>query len=154
MRRSCEASILIEAPVQTVWDVVSDVTRVGEWSGECQSCTWLDGAVAPVRGARFRGRNRRGGMRWARLNEVTEVAPPHTLVWRTVPHVPYFDSTEWQLTLTEEGPGTRVAESFRILRLSKPEEWVFSIVMPAHRDRSVDLTSDLDRLKSLLEVRA
>lgn len=35
VRRDCEARITIEAPVEDVWNVISDVTRVGEWSGEC-----------------------------------------------------------------------------------------------------------------------
>ena len=30
-----QARITIEAPVEDVWNVISDVTRVGEWSWEC-----------------------------------------------------------------------------------------------------------------------
>ena len=55
MRRECEASVIVAAPPEAVWAVVSDVTRVGEWSGECRACVWLGEAVAPVPGARFRG---------------------------------------------------------------------------------------------------
>jgi hypothetical protein len=152
MRRSCEASAVIEAPIDAVWNVVSDVTRVGEWSGECQGCVWVGGASSPVPGAQFRGRNRRGLMRWTRLNQVTRADPPHTFVWRTVAHFPYLDSSEWQLSLAEEGSATRVTEAFQILRLSKAMEGLLNIVMPAHRDRSADLAADLNRLKSLVEV--
>ena len=151
MRRSCEASAVIDAPIDAVWKVVSDVTRVGEWSGECQGCAWVGGADSPVAGAQFRGRNRRGSMRWTRLNEVTKAEPPHTLVWRTVPRFPYLDSVEWKLILAEEGSTTRITEEFEILRLSRAMEGVISVVMPAHRDRSADLAADLERLKSLVE---
>ena len=102
-------------------------------------------------GAQFRGRNRRGSMRWTRLNEVTKAEPPHTLVWRTVPRFPYLDSVEWKLILAEEGSTTRITEEFEILRLSRAMEGVISVVMPAHRDRSADLAADLERLKSLVE---
>lgn len=152
MRRSCEASATIEAPIDAVWNVVSDVTRVGEWSGECQGCAWVGGADSPVPGAQFRGRNRRGSMRWTRLNQVIEAEPPHTFVWRTVARFPYLDSVEWKLILAEERSATRVIEAFEILRLSKAVEGVLNVVMPAHRDRSADLAADLDRLKSLVEA--
>ena len=33
--------------------VVSDVTRIGEWSGECRSCVWVGDVHDPVVGARF-----------------------------------------------------------------------------------------------------
>jgi len=41
MRRECEASVVIEAPPEAVWSVISDVTRVGEWSGECRRGEWI-----------------------------------------------------------------------------------------------------------------
>jgi uncharacterized protein YndB with AHSA1/START domain len=152
MRRSCEASVAIKAPIDAVWNVVSDVTRVGEWSGECQGCDWVGGADSPVPGAQFRGRNRRGSMRWTRLNQVIKAVPPHMFVWRTVARFPYLDSVEWKLILAEESSATRVTEAFEILRLSKAMESVINVVMPAHRDRSADLAADLDRLKSLVEA--
>ena len=53
--KSCEASVVVDAPVDAVWSLVSDVTRTGEWSVECRGVEWLDGASGPVKGARFRG---------------------------------------------------------------------------------------------------
>ena len=152
MRRSCEASVVIDAPIDAVWNVVSDITRVGEWSGECRDCTWVGGADFPVPGARFQGRNRRGTMRWSRLNEVIRAEPPHTFVWQTVARFPYLDSVEWQLCLAQNESATRVTEAFEILRLSKAMERILNVAMPAHRDRSADLAADLDRLKSLIEA--
>jgi uncharacterized protein YndB with AHSA1/START domain len=152
MRRSCEASVVIVAPIDAVWSVVSDVTRVGEWSGECRGCTWVGGADFPVPGARFQGRNRRGSIRWTRLNEVIRAEPPHTFVWKTVARFPYLDSVEWQLRLAENESATRVTEAFEILRLSKAMEGTLNVVMPAHRDRSADLAADLYRLKSLVQA--
>jgi hypothetical protein len=56
---------LIEAPREVVYDLVTDVTRMGEWSPECVACEWVDGATGPAVGARFRGRNRHGLARWS-----------------------------------------------------------------------------------------
>jgi uncharacterized protein YndB with AHSA1/START domain len=144
--------VVIEAPIEAVWSVVSDVTRVGEWSGECRGCSWVGGADGPVPGAQFRGRNRRGSVRWSRLNEVVRAEPPYSLVWRTIARFPYLDSTEWRVSLVEDGPTTRVTEAFQIVRLSNTIERLLNVVMPAHRDRSADLAADLSRLKSLVEA--
>jgi uncharacterized protein YndB with AHSA1/START domain len=151
MRRGCRASVTIEAPAEAVWEVVSDVTRVGEWSGECHGCAWEQGSLGAVRGARFRGRNRRGGFRWTRLNEVTDVDPPRRLKWRTVPRFPYPDSVQWELSLLETDSGTTVTESFEVVKIPKVMEWGIGVAMPAHRDRSADLGEDLLRLKKVVE---
>src|SRR5436309_1712135 len=45
-----EASIDIAAPPERVYDVVTDVTRMGERSPECYRCEWLDGATQAVVG--------------------------------------------------------------------------------------------------------
>lgn len=151
MRRKCEAHVTVAASPETVWAVISDVTRVGEWSGECRGCVWVGDADAASPGARFRGRNRRAGFRWTRLNEIVVAQPPHTLVWRTVPRVPYPDSVEWRLTVEEGEGGTLVSESFEVLDMPRLMEWAVSVAVSAHRDRSGDLAEDLARLKTLVE---
>ena len=52
---SCRVEAEVAAPVEAVWQVVSDVTRTGEWSHECLGVEWLDGATRAAVGARFRG---------------------------------------------------------------------------------------------------
>lgn len=151
MRRTCEARVVIGASPQSIWDVVSDVTRVGEWSGECRGCTWVGGARTATPGARFRGHNRRGGLRWTRLNEVVRAEPPQSLVWRTVARPPYPDVVEWEVRLTPHEEGTLVSETFRVLEMPKIMERLVEVFVPAHRDRSSDLTEDLDRLRALVE---
>jgi hypothetical protein len=49
----------IAAPLEVVWDLISDITRIGEWNVESRSCEWLAGATDPMPGARCRRRNRR-----------------------------------------------------------------------------------------------
>lgn len=154
VRRDCEARITIEAPVEDVWNVISDVTRVGEWSGECRRCEWVGDPAKLAPGARFRGGNRRGWMRWARLNEVDVADAPNELVWHTVFDATHRDSTEWRLSLRSTPDGTELTQSFRILRLSRPMEAFLGLVQPAHRDRSNDLADDLARLKTVVEAGA
>jgi uncharacterized protein YndB with AHSA1/START domain len=153
LRHTCAAEVLIHQPPDAVWAVVADVTRVGEWSGECRGCTWVDGASGPVAGARFVGRNRRGGLRWRRLNEIVVADAPRLLVWRTVPHGVYRDSVEWRLTLRADQRGTRVTEFYRIDHIPRCMEWAISLFFAPHRDRTRDLRADLERLAAILEDR-
>jgi hypothetical protein len=77
------ASVTIAAEPGAIWDMVSDVTRMGEWSPECTSCRWVGRRREPVVGARFVGFNRRGWARWATTNEVVEAEPGTAFAFRT-----------------------------------------------------------------------
>lgn len=151
MKRTSAAETIIDAPAKAIWAVICDVTRVGEWSGECRGCSWVGEVRAPVLGARFQGANRRSWLRWTRLNEVITANEPAQLVWRTIPNGPYPDSVEWQIDLVPETAAPGVRESFTVLAMPRLMEWLLWVVVPAHRDRTHDLESDLKRLKSLAE---
>lgn len=140
-----QVAVTVDAGIDEVWDVVRDVTRVGEWSHECVGATWLGGADGPAPGARFRGRNRAGLFRWGRVCEIVS-ADPYELVWMTVPTALYPDSSEWRITLTEVDGGTRIAQQFRVLRAPKVLAVLYALLIPAHRDRTRALVEDLTRL--------
>jgi hypothetical protein len=38
--RSCRVEVIADAPIASVWRVVADVTRTGEWSHECHHVAW------------------------------------------------------------------------------------------------------------------
>jgi len=56
------ATTAVRASAEMVYDRISDVTRMGEWSPENQGGEWLDGATGAAVGARFRSRNKRKGV--------------------------------------------------------------------------------------------
>jgi uncharacterized protein YndB with AHSA1/START domain len=58
------ARIEIAATPEQVYRLITDITRMGEWSPECYRCKWLSGSGAAVPGARFRGYNKLGPFRW------------------------------------------------------------------------------------------
>jgi hypothetical protein len=64
----------IDAPPEAIYDLVADVTWMGEWSPECIGCEWVDGATGPAVGARFRGRHRSGLARWSTSREWSPLA--------------------------------------------------------------------------------
>jgi iron-sulfur cluster repair protein YtfE (RIC family) len=140
-------AVVVEAGIDAVWDVVRDPTRVGEWSHECVHGEWV-GDVADARpGARFRGRNKQGLFRWGRLCEVVR-AEPYELVWRTVPSRFYPDSTEWAIRLERVDGGTRIEQTFQLVKGTVLEP-VYALFIPAHRDRTDALKQDLERIGAL-----
>lgn len=53
--------------------------------------------------------------------------------------------------MAETVSGTRVTESFQVLTMPKIMEWGVGLFVPAHLDRSNDLSADLARLKQVTE---
>lgn len=106
-------TLWMDAPIEAVWDLVSDVTRIGEFSPETFEAEWTGGASAPAKGATFRGHVKRNGIGpvyWAPC-KVTECDPPRVfeftvLAGRRV--------NNWGYELTEKEDGTEVTEYFRL----------------------------------------
>ena len=86
VQKQSRVEVVVDATVRQVWEVISDVTRIGEWSHECHAARWLDDDDGPSPGVRFRGRNRAGWARWGRTCEIVTVDPPSQIVWRTPSH--------------------------------------------------------------------
>jgi uncharacterized protein YndB with AHSA1/START domain len=66
-----EVTERIDAPAAKVYELVSDLPRMGEWSPENTGGRWLGGATAAEPGARFHGTNRAGWRRWSTTVTVT-----------------------------------------------------------------------------------
>jgi hypothetical protein len=67
-------------------------------------------------------------------------------VWRTVPTPLYPDSTEWAIRLHSADGGTRIEQTFAVIRAPKLLDVLYALIIPAHRDRTAALTEDLRRL--------
>jgi hypothetical protein len=147
--RTGQVDTVVAAPIDAVWNIVTDVTRVGEWSHECRRVEWLDGADEAAPGARFRGTNKAGPWKWSRVNEVLVADEPRTFAWRTVPTRRFPDSSEWRIELEAVDNGTRITQSYRVVRVPAVLAVLYAIVVPTHRDRNTGLADDLRRLGEL-----
>lgn len=146
VQKNSRLEVEVDATVQQVWEVISDVTRIGEWSHECHSARWLDHARGIVPGARFRGRNRAGWARWSRTSEIVTVDPPCEIVWRTVPTRLFPDSTQWRIRLEPREGRTLITQSFTVLRAPWLLDRLYARLIPAHQDRDARLAEDLARI--------
>jgi hemerythrin-like domain-containing protein len=142
--------VTTSASPRAVWNVLADVTRVREWSHECRTARWLDGASEAAAGVRFTGSSRSGFMRWSRACTFTEFDEPHEMAWVTHGGI-YGDNTEWRFRLEPTDSGTRIIQSYRILSLPVWFDRVIALTLPAHHDRRAALQGDLMRLAALAE---
>lgn len=98
-----QAQIDINAPVSRVWDLISDFSRMPQWSPQCRLMKPL-GAVRP--GTRTVNLNRRGYLFWPTTCTITEVIPEQKLAFRV-----NTNGTVWSYELEPTAEGTRVIES-------------------------------------------
>lgn len=110
---SGEASRHIAAPPGTLYDLVSDVTQMGQWSPECIRCEWIDGATGPAVGARFKGTSKRGLVRWSTTPRVVTAEPGRVFAFATTHRG--HDETKWTYRFEPDGDGTVVTETFEML---------------------------------------
>ena len=62
-------SIVISRSPEDLYDLVSDITRMGNWSPVCKDCWWDEGA-GPEVGAWFTGRNELPDRTWETRSEI------------------------------------------------------------------------------------
>src|SRR4029077_15520556 len=109
-----EVSVHVDAPPEQVWALVSDVTRIGEFSPATFEARWTRGSTGPEVGASFKGHVKRNG-----------VGPPYWSPCQATARVPKaafqcaggrddLTLTNWGYRMEPEGSGTKVTEYFRI----------------------------------------
>ncbi len=98
-----QAQVDINAPVSTVWSLISDFRRMRQWSPQCR----LMQPLGPVRpGTRTFNLNRRNLMVWPTTSTIVEVVPEQKLAFRV-----NANNTVWSYELQPIPSGTRVIES-------------------------------------------
>ena len=102
-------SIVVACDVQAVYDLVSDVTRTGEWSPVCRACWWDEGA-GPTVGSWFTGRNEVPGRTWETRSQVTAADPG-----RAFGFVVGGNLVSWSFGLRPVEGGTELSESWEFL---------------------------------------
>jgi hypothetical protein len=151
-----EASVHVQVPPEKVYDLVSDVTRMGEWSPECRQCEWLDDATGPAVGARFKGSNRNGIARWSTKPRVVTAEDGSEFAF--VIGFRGKDITKWSYRFEPEGDGTKVVESFELLNDMPGSVAFFEKYLMRVKDRRADLVNDmhatLARIKAAAEGNA
>lgn len=135
-----------------VWDLVTDITRIGEFSPETFEAEWLGGASGPETGARFRGhvrRNGRGPVYWTVCTVVTCV-PGREFAF-TVAGPGGRTVNTWRYRLENGAAGTDVTESFELT--DTPLMRLYWMVAGSARGRTNlnGMRATLERIKAVTE---
>jgi uncharacterized protein YndB with AHSA1/START domain len=111
MTNQVSVTVEIDAPAERVFAMVSDVTRMCEWSPENESAKWLGGATGPQPGARFRGTNRNGKKKWNTVAKIDRLEPGRAFSFHV--SATGLKVAEWRYELepTARG-GCRVTETW------------------------------------------
>ena len=139
---------LIDASPDDAYRLVSDVTRMGDWSPETTSCRWIGGASGPAVGARFRGSNRKGWRRWSTTCTVAAADEGRRFAfdvsWGRLP------IARWSYEFAAEGDGTRVRETWADRRPAWMARFdpVFMGIDDRSRHNRATMETTLERLRS------
>ena len=114
-----QVTLDIAAPPQAVWDLVTDVTRIGEFSPETFEARWTRGSTGPEVGATFKGHVKRNGIGptyWSGCR-VTRCEPPTDTAEGVFEFCVGTDDVavnNWGYRIAPDGSGgSRVTEYFR-----------------------------------------
>src|SRR3954466_5105618 len=143
-------TVHINAAPEKVWDVVSDVTKIGRYSPETFEGEWLDGATGPAVGAKFRGhvkRNGKGPIYWTTC-VVTASEPGREFAFGVGGDKPL---NVWRYQLEPAGDGTDVTESFALAQTAPLRLYWALLGWARGRTNRDGMRTTLERIKAEVE---
>jgi hypothetical protein len=140
------------ASPEIVWDLVSDVTRIGEFSPETFEAVWLRGATGPAVGARFKGHVKRNGVGptyWT-VCEVTACEPGEHFEFAVL--VSDQLANRWGYRIRAVDGGSEVTESFRLP--ANAISRIYWALLGWHRGRANErgMRQTLERIRAVAEA--
>jgi Polyketide cyclase / dehydrase and lipid transport len=102
-------SVMVARTPEELYDMVADVTRMGEWSPVCKACWWED-ASGPEAGAWFSGRNEMPERTWETRSQVVRADRGREFAF-----VVGGSWVRWAYTFTAVDGGTQLTESWEFL---------------------------------------
>jgi hypothetical protein len=143
----------MDAEPLAVWELISDITKMGTYSPEVFEAEWLDGATGPAVGARYRGhvkRNEIGPTYWTEC-KVTECVPGEVFEFAVVFRDKAMNTWRYEM-VPADGGGTDVTESFRLADNLFSKVWrPLGGFLRENRNRR-DMLRTLERVKAVAEA--
>jgi hypothetical protein len=146
-------SVHIDASPDRIWELVSDVTKIGRYSPETFEAKWVEPAFGPAVGAKFRGhvkRNVWGPTYWTTCT-VTECEPGRSFFFGVGNGEKPLSVWGYRLESAPEG-GTNVTESFELApTLGLRLYWALLGWSRGKTNRN-DMRTTLERIKAEVEA--
>jgi hypothetical protein len=144
-------TVHMAAPAAKIWDLVSDVTKIGRYSPETFEAEWLEGATCPAVGAKFRGHVKRNGwgpVYWTTCT-VTECVPERAFAFGVGSGEKPLNV--WSYRLDPSGDGTDVTESFALTQTALLRLYWAVLGWSRGRTNRNDMRTTLERIKAEVE---
>ena len=149
-----DVTLHIDAPPAEVWALVSDITKMGEYSPEVVEAEWVGGATGPAVGARYRGHVRRNEnwpiLYWTTC-EITECVPGEVFEFAVM--MRDRPVNRWRYEFRAAGTGTDVTESFDLGDNAWTKVWRPLGGFLRERRNRRDMLKTLERVKAVAERR-
>jgi hypothetical protein len=139
------------ATPEKIWELVSDVTKIGLYSPETFEAEWLEGATGPAVGAKFRGhvkRNGKGPTYWTTCT-VRESVPGREFSFGVGPSDKPLNI--WSYHLEPSGDGTDVTESFQLAQTAPLRLYWAVLGWSRGRTNRNGMRTTLERVKAEVE---
>lgn len=136
-----------------VWELLADITRIGELSPETFEGEWRGGATGPVLGARFRGHVRRNGVGpvyWSNCR-VTACEPGRSFGFEVFGPKHMVLNT-WRHDIEPTATGSWVSESFQLSGMPATRIYWFLLGRWRGRTNRRGMTQTLTRAKEILDA--
>lgn len=104
---------------EILWDLITNVERIGEFSPECAEAWWVAGFPSHAIGGRFEGRNRVEAdgdtYEWTRPCDVVAYDPPRHFAYTVGDRFDGTPATRWTFRITPTDAGCLVEQRFEHL---------------------------------------
>jgi len=149
--RELRAETTIAAPPDQVWDALTDLRRMGEWSPEVVRMVPLKPGGLKL-GQQYLGINRRKAVIWPSRSVIAQLDHGRSLAWDT-----RSSGARWIYDLEPEASGTRVVHRRPVPRRLTFLSNAFATLFLGGRDHHADdlerdMQQTLDRLKAAVEA--
>lgn len=146
-----DVSVWVDAPPAQVWALVTDVTRIGEFSPETFEAQWTRGSTGPEVGAHFKGHVKRNGVGptyWSACR-VTRCEPDRSFEFSVGTGKTTF--TNWGYRLMAQAGGTLVSEYYRLEPAWHTSVYWAVLGRLRRRTNRKGMQKTLERMKAALE---
>jgi hypothetical protein len=148
-----EVELEIEADAGLLYDMVSDLPCIGEWSPECERVDWEGDVQVPTKGTTFVGHNAVGPGRRIRYSRHGEVlAAERGKEFTFITDEGGRPSTLWRYRFEPTANGTKVTEGYEV-RWIPTWARILDVPLNRHKELLEGMRTTLERLKVAAEAR-
>lgn len=150
-KTTVSSSTRIASSPETVFKLVTDLPRMGEWSPEATGGEWV-GGDGPAVGVKFKGTNAHGDKKWSALAKVTEVTPSRRFAFANMMGPITISEWSYEISPVDGGAACDLTESWNLKQ--KVLIGLFSRFLTGVEDRTAHTRSMIETTLAAIKATA